>query len=237
MQKICHVDAFDEILLRYHAELTVQQVAGPAMVTITAHPRLLERLRSEVRGQRLYLEFDLRWWEWLYWWLEWLFVPNKHIFVTVQTEMLRAVVIEGAGRLRINEVQTDSMRLAVVGSGDVLIQELQAQEVLLEVRGSGKLRLGTLTSRELKTLIGGSGDIELAGRVEQQVVQIGGSGNYQAPALESGHARVDIHASGRAVLNVKHVLRVGITGAGDVRYLGQPEVQQEIRGAGVVKPF
>lgn len=60
------------------------------------------------------------------------------------------------------------------------------------------------------------GNIELIRQVEAQEIDLSGLGNYNAPDLESQTASVRI------------------SGIGNVKYFGSPEVPQEISGAGKV---
>jgi hypothetical protein len=46
---------------------------------------------------------------------------------------------------------------------------------------------------------------------------------------------VSVSGAGRVVVQVEKTLKIGLSGAGAVEYIGNPKVTQQIRGAGRVK--
>jgi hypothetical protein len=70
------------------------------------------------------------------------------------------------------------------------------------------------------------------GRVVSQRIAISGSGKYRGSDLESSDCEVDVAGSGAVVVRVSDLLDVEITGSGDVRYYGTPEVVESITGSG-----
>ena len=81
----------------------------------------------------------------------------------------------------------------------------------------------------------GAGAVKTAGRVDSQVVDILGSGRYQAEGLESQEAKVDIKGSAEATVNVIERLDARITGSGSIEYIGNPTISQEVRGSGKLR--
>ena len=105
----------------------------------------------------------------------------------------------------------------------------------ITVEGSANVNSSRLYTDNLEINIYGSGDIELAGRVEKQLIQISGSGNYSAKDLESRECVIEISGSGDSVINVNDSLDITISGSGDVSYIGNPSINQAISGSGDVR--
>ena len=80
--------------------------------------------------------------------------------------------------------------------------------------------------------IPGHGDVKLAGEVEEQEVNIPGSGNYQAKDLRSEIAYVSIYGSGDAKLWVIEYLEGESFGSGHLMYYGNPSTQFSGVGSG-----
>ena len=70
----------------------------------------------------------------------------------------------------------------------------------------------------------------LSGTVDSQVVTISGTGEYDGENLESTTAEIAVDGAGDAVVRVSSQLDVTIRGVGSVEYIGNPEVDQNIRG-------
>ncbi len=76
--------------------------------------------------------------------------------------------------------------------------------------------------------------MRVSGRVETQRVELSGVAGYEAAALDSLEATVDLSGSGSATVRVAERLTVTISGAGSVYYLGDPEVDSSVTGTGQV---
>lgn len=125
-----------------------------------------------------------------------------------------------------------------------------------ELSGAGKLRTeGTVTGEALKLSISGAGSIDADLAVERLDVAISGAGEarlrgsarvfsfsasgageLEARALRCQDVDVSISGAGSATVNASGTLKADISGAGSVRYAGQPAVvEQDVSGAGSVR--
>lgn len=125
-----------------------------------------------------------------------------------------------------------------------------------ELSGAGKLRTtGTLTGRELRLAISGAGSIDADLTVDRLDVAISGAGearlrgsarafSFSASGAGECEARelrcedvdVTISGAGSATVHASGTLKADISGAGSVRYAGQPAVvEQDVSGAGSVR--
>jgi Putative auto-transporter adhesin, head GIN domain len=102
----------------------------------------------------------------------------------------------------------------------------------IAVSGSGSVRVSNLMTNSLATKISGSGTITASGAVNDQDVDISGSGRYQAEQMTSKAVKAQISGSGNASVLASDTLDVTISGSGALTYSGDPKVTQEISGSG-----
>lgn len=122
--------------------------------------------------------------------------------------------ISGAGTIfGSNQIVTDGIELAISGSGEIDLL-LDAIDVFASITGSGILKL--------------------EGIADYFDMEITGSGDLKAFALQSARCLVDIKGSGNAEVNVIDALNVKIRGSGDVYYVGNPALSVTVSGSGEV---
>ena len=214
------VSGFTEIALQGYGDLVIEQNPdAPESLVIEADQDLMSRLTSEVRGGRLILGFDMPWYDWLGWGLEWLFTPDKSIRYHVSLKQFSGVALSGAA--------------------NITAAKLQGEACKFVVSGAGKMRIGELQAQSLATTISGSGDVEIGTGVVQNVhdLHVSGSGSVKVAGLQTGETRVSISGAGSAEVDARQTLTVHISGAGSVRYKGSPTLNQQISGAGSIRQF
>lgn len=200
---------FEEIYIEVTGELTVSQGDIEELIIETDH-NLMPHLKSEVVNGRL--ELGLRnWFDFIH------LVGNPTIRYAVTVKRLRGIKLSGSGKINLNPLVTDRLRLKLSGSGEIHGIGLQSGDLELEISGSGKA--------------------DLTGAVTRQELEISGSGEIQAESLESQETRVHISGSGNIRLRVQNKLQVAISGSGQVRYHGQPAIDQRISGSGSIRPI
>ena len=183
-------------------------------LVIEADDTLLARIESEVRGHRLVLGFRMPWYEWMTWWLSWLFLPNKAIRYTLKAPKIEGLFLGGSGSVRSSAFQGETCRLSITGSG--------------------RIRMDGADFGALEAGISGSGAIECEGKAGRLEARITGSGRIDTRTLDAAVAAVRITGSGEAAVRARDTLEVRITGSGGVRYLGTPRVTTHISGSGGV---
>jgi hypothetical protein len=109
---------------------------------------------------------------------------------------------------------------------------LGTENLLILKTGTGSISIGALTATDLVVNADGTGNIELAGKVVNQELDLTGTGDYDAPDLESQTATVSVTGTGGVVIWVLDSLDVEITGISKLSYYGNPEVTQNITGTG-----
>lgn len=201
-----NVSGFNEVSLRGYGDISIQQGEHEGLV-IEAEEEVLPTIKSEVQGQRLVLSFKS--------WLDYNVPKLKPIHYQITMKEVKGISISGSGTLNAASIQTDKCSLNLSGSGQMGINHLEAQDLEISISGSGKM--------------------ELEGKVQRQDIHISGSGNLISTGLDSQESNIRISGSGQVALKVQQVLKVGISGIGQVEYIGNPRVSQRISGAGRIQ--
>ena len=171
---------------------------------IEADDNLMEYITSEVRDGKLELDFTDIV----------RFDPIPSIVFRVNVNDLNALESVGVGALEMEKLNTDQLEISTSGTGVITIDEL--------------------TVTDLVVVADGTGSIKLAGTAETQEIKLIGTGDYEAPDLESQTAAVDVTGTGSVEIWVLDSLDVVITGVGEVSYFGRPNETQSITGTGSV---
>jgi hypothetical protein len=137
--------------------------------------------------------------------------------------------------LEFNLTVKDIKALTLSGSGDIKSSKLEAEDLALEIGGSGEMSLDQIAVDSLEALINGSGELTVAGTASRQDVRISGSGNYSGADLKSEEATVSVGGSGSAEVDAGDTLNAEISGSGDIIYIGDPQVTQNVDGSGRVR--
>src|SRR6266478_1995467 len=135
-------------------------------------------------------------------------------------------VLSDAGQIVI-EVNTVGLNeLDVKGAGEVEARGFNGPEFSLRMPGAANVNLTALDVDKLRVEMDGSGNINASGRASSERIRIGGAGQYHAAELASDSVEVKIEGVGE--------VEVRLSGAGNVRYRGDPKVRSHIDGAGTV---
>lgn len=199
------LDGFDKISISGAGDVIVEY--GEAeMVRIEAESNLMEYLETEVRGDTL--EIGTR--------DGTVITPTRGLNFYITVTNLEGVEISGAADVTLPEVQADDFEIIISGAGDVDIASLQAESLEVELSGAGSISID-------------------GGEVESQDVTVSGAGDYDGRDLVSQNAEVDLSGAGGITVNVTGELSGSASGAGNIRYAGNPEdVDVDVSGAGNV---
>lgn len=147
-------------------------------------------------------------------------IGNDEAAITVGTNMGMLTLSSGSG-----SISSDT-------SVDVWAQQLDA--VVLD--SASDIDLDNVQQHDLEVILNGSGNIRLTGHVDNLIATINGSGDLNLEGLVAENATVKINGAGTANINVRRVLKANISGAGDIRYSGNPgRVIPKVTGAGSVE--
>lgn len=134
------------------------------------------------------------------------------------------------------EIDTVGLKeLTVNGSGEVHGHGFIGSEFSLHSVGAAAIKLTGLDVDKLRVDMQGSGSVELSGRATDERARMAGSGQYRAADL--GADKVDIKLEGASDVQVmaRERLYVRMSGAGSVRYRGDPKLSTSIDGSGTVE--
>jgi hypothetical protein len=126
-------------------------------------------------------------------------------------------------------------RINVSGSGNVSAPLLDARRLEVVASGSGDVRLPSLLGDSIIVEHSGSGEVFATGNVSRLRVVQSGAGRVESRELQALHGDVTISGSGPATVRVRDSLRARLSGAGSLRYYGNPTVQQTVTGSGRVE--
>jgi hypothetical protein len=177
-------------------------------LTIEAEDNLIPRITTEVRGSVLHIGFKRNAF------LGTIF-PSKPIKFYITVKDLTNLEINGAGRVNMPGLQTDSLQLTV--------------------NGAAQIDFATLNANSLKINIAGGGDCAISGEAASVDVRVDGAGSVNLQDLQSKQAAVTINGAAGVKVWATDVLKAEINGAGTVSYYGSPQVTQSIDGIGNIK--
>ena len=154
------------------------------------------------------------------------------------TESLEIEADDNVMSLLTSEVVNGRLELGSSGSFSTtrgITYTITASDLVgVTISGSGNIDVSGISTDSFQATVTGSGNIEPSGISTNLDVTIGGSGNFNGDDLESAIGDVTVSGSGGAVVNVTEDLGVRISGSGDVRYIGDPKLDQDISGSGSV---
>jgi len=201
------VEGFEKVSFSGFGTLLITQGSGYEL-EVSGSSDVLDELRTEVRGDTLYIDWDTPRWT--------LFRPLND------------------SELRMELTVPDLSEVDVDGAGEITVDGLETRELEIDLSGACQLWVNDLEAKSLTFELSGAGSAELSGRVSEQRAMISGAGSYNARDLESASTEVEMSGAGSAIVWAEDTLDVEVSGAGSVEYYGSPEVNQNISGLGSV---
>jgi hypothetical protein len=195
------VSGFDSVILKGIGNIYIEQGTAEGL-RIEAEDNLIERMKVEVVGDRLEIDYDqvinLR--------------PTRPINFYVTMMEVESIQLLGSGNINTSALVTEEIRFVLAGSGNIRVEDIQTEIIRAELPGSG--------------------NINISGSATRQEVRLMGSGDYDGGDLISTEADISIAGSGNVTVNASEQLDITIAGSGTVRYVGDPLINQDIFGSG-----
>lgn len=201
---------FRRIAVEGSAEVTLVAAAAET-ATVTLPARSSGAVTLEVRDDTLSVQTSdaRRWWH----------LPGarsaKQARITIGFRQLDGVELAGNVRLHAAAVRTPSLRVVAHGAATLDIERLDTD--LLQLTGAGAVKA------------------DVAGRADEQQIELAGAGVFRGAELAGERVRVVVSGAGKASVRAAQTLDVAISGAGLVDYAGEPKVTQQISGAGKIR--
>lgn len=143
--------------------------------------------------------------------------------------------LPGGSSVDIGTIAVVDYILKIQGGAKIQTQNVQASQVGIDAPGSVTMTIDNVDADHLDMKIKGTANINLAGRVVSQSYALYGVGNIKADDLQSKNASVRSAGLANITLSVQDTLDVRLSGAGQVRYYGNPAVERKISGFGRIK--
>ena len=106
-----------------------------------------------------------------------------------------------------------------------------------DLGGAAEMEATQLNGGTFALQTGGATKVTLAGKVNRLLADLTGASKLQAADLAAGDVELSVTGAGKATVNATDLLKAAITGAGEVRYSGNPKsVEKHITGAGKIAP-
>jgi hypothetical protein len=106
----------------------------------------------------------------------------------------------------------------------------------LVIGGNGNMIVMS-ACEEMRARINGAGNIRLTGSGERLTVEINGAGQVNARDYAVSEAKATVNGMGVITVNAADSIDATIGGNGNIQYVGNPRVTQDIEGVGVVMPL
>ena len=110
-----------------------------------------------------------------------------------------------------------------------------AQRKGADLRGAVDLIAHNLNGPKFYVRSTGGSDITLDGTIDELLADMTGAGDLRAKSLQVKTAEISSTGAASVTITVSEVLRVSITGAGDLNYYGNPPtIERHVVGAGSI---
>ncbi len=135
-------------------------------------------------------------------------IPTKPVKYYLTVKDLNQIQIDGAGQIQSDTLNTNNLTVIINGAGQSSMTNLNVVLLNIVINGAGRLNIG--------------------GTATNQTIKILGAGNYTANNLTSKTASITIDGGGNAIVKVSDLLNVVVNGAGDISYIGNPQINKQI---------
>jgi hypothetical protein len=106
----------------------------------------------------------------------------------------------------------------------------------VKLSGASDLKVPALSGDTFALESIGAVKVTLDGAVDKLLVDMSGASDLKAKNLQARSIEISTTGAGSAQVNATELLRVAITGAGDVTYFGNPKtVEKHVTGAGSIR--
>lgn len=243
------VGGFNAVTLAFPGTLYLKQ-GSTTSVELTGDKELLEKIETEVEGNRLIIRRKEMFKNWVNW-SEDLGKLTARVTLPKLTGIsvlgsgkaigeskFRAssldVKVSGSGSIDM-EAEADDTEADISGSGQIQLKGIFSS-VDASVSGSGKIILNGAVQGTLSSGISGSGRVEASGTAKTLRSSISGSGKVAGFSLAVENCYARISGSGTVEISVKKEIDAEISGSGTVLYKGNPDhVSSHASGSGKVK--
>jgi len=143
--------------------------------------------------------------------------------------------IKGTKGMKAYVSMSEIVSLKASSAGDIHGESaIKADEIKLSASSAGDIKL-KLKADKVYVNCSSAGDIKLVGNAKYLKASASSSGDLYAADFEVKEAKVSASSSGDVVVNVQDNLYARASSTGDVRYIGDPEVDAKTSSLGSIK--
>jgi hypothetical protein len=162
ISEVRDLDEFSKIVIESSADVDVT-VGGSQRVEVFAEDDEISDVKTEVRGDTLYVSFKDQFW------------GHHDVRLNVSVRNLDGIEIDGSGDVSATGVKSDNFEIEIDGSGNVDL-EGSCGALTINVDGSGDINSKNLECQSADVEIDGSGDVDVFAE-NSLVLEIDGSGD------------------------------------------------------------
>jgi hypothetical protein len=158
---------------------------------------------------------------------------NANVTITIDDQ---ASVSVADDEDRIGRISTtvEGGKLVIQGvsrSGNVTIALPHLRS--LQINGTGNTSLSGLRD-PIAIAVSGPGNVKASGDVPSLDLVVTGPGDFELSQLQAEDAQIVLMGPGNAAVSARHKLNAVVLGSGHIRYLGDPQVTENVLGPGSV---
>jgi len=138
-------------------------------------------------------------------------------------------------KLEIDVYLPELKGITLSGSAEAaLLDSFRGSIFQATLSGSGRL-IGEMRMDRIRVTMSGSGNVELGGEADRLDVEISGAGMLKAARLGVRTVQAVLTGLGFLEVRVRDELDIRLSGAGRVRYFGDPKLKTSVTGSGSVE--
>lgn len=189
----------------HEGNIDIRLLQGDYDVRVEADDNFMPRIRTELRGDKLFIGTD-----------DDICLRNGTAIVYLTTPAIKSISSTGSGSVRGRAT-------------------FPADAFNVSSKGSAEIQVTGATTRSVSVAIGGSGSVTVSGNAELLAAQVSGSGSLHAFQLPVNEALISLSGSGSARINVRDKIEGTLSGSGTIEYMGNPTLFVVVSGSGVVR--
>lgn len=203
------VGAFSGIEVSGAINLYISQGKESAVAVSTSEPELLERIKTVVRNNTLYISLDTKGMNWKQW-------GNNQIKAYVTFDELNKLEASGACNIKTaNTIKLDKLDIELSGASDF----------------TGEVDMGML-----RIDLSGASQVNLKGQADKAVYIASGASVIRAFDLSANNCKVDASGASSVRVHANKEISVEASGASSIQYKGDASIRDfNSSGASSVK--
>lgn len=191
--EIRKVAGFTSIEVAGAVNLYLSQGSEEGVAVSAGDESLTNRIRTSVRDNVLYIDFDSKGLNWRNW-------GNNKIKAYVTFTMLKKIEASGACNIKT--------------AGPLKLSDLK-----IELSGASDFS-GEIEATNLNISISGASDIKLKGRVEKLLINSNGASSAKAYNLTTNYCKADASGASNIQITVNKEINIKASGASSINYKG-----------------